>query len=97
MCRYDYAEGVRRDDEVQEEAVHMPAFSMLALHMPSRPSMLDAALRLCEEEQRIHEEEQHWREQYDESYDDHDYTFYQDLNREFAGNYQQALDEAITV
>ena len=70
MCRYDYVDGVRRDDE---EASHR------------------------EEAPRIHEEEQRWREQYEESYDDHDYTFYQDLNREFAGNYQQALDEAIMI
>lgn len=75
MCRYDYVDGVRRDDE---EASHR-----------------EEAPRIDEEEQRIHEEEQHWREQYEESYDDHDYTFYQDLNREFAGNYQQAIDEAI--
>ena len=77
MCRYDYVDGVRRDDE---EASHR-----------------EEAPHIHEEEQRIHEEEQHWREQYEESYDDHDYTFYQDLNREFAGNYQQALDEAIMI
>jgi hypothetical protein len=96
MCRYDYVDGVRRNDEDLEEA----------LRMPSRPSLIDTALRLSEEEQRRREEEQRrqeasqrWHEEYEEQYcyDDHDYTFYQDLNREFAGNYQQAVDEAARI
>lgn len=99
MCRYDYMDGVRRNDEDLEEA----------LRMPSRPSLIDTALRLSEEEQRRREEEQRrqeasqrWHEEYEEQYSyeferDHDYTFYQDLNREFAGNYQQAVDEAARI
>ncbi len=93
MCRYDYVDGVRRNDEDLEEA----------LRMPSRPSLIDTALRLSEEEQRRREEEQRRQEEYEEYEEqqwddrDHDYTFYQDLNREFAGNYQQAVDEAARI
>jgi len=76
MCRYDYVEGVRRDDEEQEEAQR-------------RQLEEEAQLRREEEAQRR-------REEYEEQWfrDEHDYTFYQDLNLEFNGNYQQAVDEA---
>lgn len=69
MCRYDYAAGVRQDDQEQ-----------------------DAAERMRLESQRLREEyeEQHW-------YEDHDYSYYQELNREFNGNYQQAIDEAARI
>lgn len=62
MCRYDYVDGVKRDDEDHEAAQ-------------------------LEEETHLRREEQ-W------CYYDHGYTFYQDLNREFDGDYQQAVDEA---
>jgi len=44
------------------------------------------------------DEEMH-REDYEEHlwHEDHDYSYYQDLNREFNGNYQQAVDEAARI
>ncbi len=77
MCRYDYMDGVLRDDE--------------------------EAIRREEEEQRQEEQRQRqeeaqcWYEEQECFESDHDYTFYQDLNREFNGNYQQVVDESARV
>ncbi len=58
--------------------------------MQCRPSMSDVVQRLCAEETQ--------RRGKDDCFGpDHDYTFYQDLNREFADNYQQAVDQAAKI
>jgi hypothetical protein len=69
MCRYDYVDGVKRDDEKAE--------------------------RQMEELERQRHEQRHHEEQW--CYYDHDYTFYQELNREFDGDYQQAVDGAARI
>lgn len=62
----------------------------------------DAAERMrLEQEAHQHHEEYQPREEYEEQFywddTDHDYSYYQDLNRELNGNYQEEVDEAARI
>jgi hypothetical protein len=97
MCRYDYVDGVKRDNEEQEEAqrwqleeeAHRRREDELVRF---QQHYVEHQRQLEEEEQMRQEEEQMRREE-----EPHHYSFYQDLNRQFNGNYKQAVDEAARI
>ena len=95
MCRHDYVTGVRQDDEEDRNSDEQQ-WQQGEAHR--RQLEDEARMQRAEEAQRRQEEyeEQQYEEQqlYEPT---HHYSFYQDLNRQFNGNYLQAVHEAARI
>ena len=71
-------------------------------HPRQHQQQLEDEERMRQEEEQMQQEEEAAQLQHEEfeerwMYDEPDYTFYRDLNREFNGNYQQAVEEAARI